>query len=179
MPRPLDTRLDREEGRRTADAAERGLAAIRRRHIWRAEAKIGAVIRSALARAGIDAAQATRLCVADQAAAALAEISDAPEVQRVDGGSPAQDRGREDPFKAKILALARGLPEGRHPTSPKPLSLNCTPGHSPSRRRNNAALAAGTPPLAPAFSPVSMGAWNVDDCRGAAPHRTFSDRPDA
>lgn len=163
MPRPLDTRLDREEGRRTADAAERGLAAIRRRHIWRAEAKIGAVIRSALARAGIDAAQATRLCVADQAAAALAEISDAPEVQRVDGGNPAQDR----------------VPEGRHPTSPKPLSLNCTPGYSPSRRRNNAPLAAGTPPLAPAFSPVSMGAWNVDDCRGAAPHRTFSDRPDA
>jgi hypothetical protein len=115
MPRPLDTRLDREEGRRTADAAERGLAAIRRRHIWRAEAKIGAVIRSALARAGIDAAQATRLCVADQAAAALAEISDTPELQGVDGGSLAQDRGRGDPFKAKILALARGFAGGPPP----------------------------------------------------------------
>ena len=115
MPRPLDTRLDREEGRRTADAAERGSAAIRRRHIWRAEAAIGTVIRSALARAGIDAAQATRLCLADQAAAALAEISDTPEVQRVDGGSPAQDRGRGDPFKAKILALARGFAGGPPP----------------------------------------------------------------
>ena len=115
MPRPLDTRLDREEGRRTADAAERSSAAIRRRHIWRAEATIGAVIRSALTRAGIDAAQATRLCVADQAAAALAEISDTPEVQRVDGGSPAQDRGRGDPFKAKILALARGFAGGPTP----------------------------------------------------------------
>jgi len=72
-------------------------------------------MRSALARAGIDAAQATRLCVADQAAAALAEISDTPELQRVDGGSPAQDRGRGDPFKAKILALARGFAGGPPP----------------------------------------------------------------
>ena len=56
-----------------------------------------------------DAAQATRLCVADQAAAALAAISDTPEAQRVAGGSPAQDRGRGDPFNAKIPALARGF----------------------------------------------------------------------
>ena len=111
----LDTRLDREEGRRTAGAAEQSSAAIRRRHIWRAEATIAAVIRSALARAGIDAAQATRLCVADQAAAALAEISDTPELQGVDGGSLAQDRGRGDPFKAKILALARGFAGGPPP----------------------------------------------------------------
>ena len=115
MLSPLDTRLDRVEGRRTAATAKEGTATVRRRHIWRAEAKIGAVIRSALARAGIDAAQATRLCVADQAAAALAEISDTPEVQRVDGGSPAQDRGRGDPFKAKILALARGFAGGPPP----------------------------------------------------------------
>ena len=115
MPRPLDTRLDREEGRRTVDAAERDSAAIRRRHIWRAEATIAAVIRSALARAGIDAAQATRLCVADHAAAALAEISDTPELQGVDGGGPAQDCGRGDPFKAKILALARGFAGGPPP----------------------------------------------------------------
>jgi hypothetical protein len=115
MPRPLDTRLDREEGRRTAGAAERGSASIRRRRIWRAEAAIGAIIRSALARAGIDAAQATRLCVADRAAAALAAISDTPELQRVDGVSPAQDRGRGDPFKAKILTLARGFAGGPPP----------------------------------------------------------------
>ena len=50
MSGPLETRLDREEGRRSAAAAEQGSAAIRRRHIWRAEAAIGAVIRSALAR---------------------------------------------------------------------------------------------------------------------------------
>jgi hypothetical protein len=119
MSRPLDTRLDRQEGRRTADAAKEGSAAIRRRHIWRAEAAIGMVIRTALARAGIDAAQATRLCVADQAAAALAPISDTPELQRVDGGSPVagegRDRGRGDPFKAKILALARGFAGGPPP----------------------------------------------------------------
>jgi hypothetical protein len=110
MPRPLDTRLDREEGRRTADAAERGSAAIRRRHIWRAEAAIGAVIRSALARAGVDAAQAIRLCLADQAATALAALSDTPELQRADSDGPAaEDCVRGDAFKPKILALARGF----------------------------------------------------------------------
>ena len=88
MPRPLDIRLDQAEGRRTAGAAERGSAAIRRGHIWRAEAAMGTVIRSALARAGIDAAQATRLCLADEAAAALAALSDTPELERADG-SPA------------------------------------------------------------------------------------------
>ena len=113
MPRPLDTRLDREEGRRTAGAAEQHSAAIRRRHIWRAEAAIGAVIRSALARAGVDAAQATRLCLADEAAAALAAFTGMPELQRADGNSPAhavgQDRARGDAFKPKILALAQGF----------------------------------------------------------------------
>jgi hypothetical protein len=49
-------RLDREEVRRTAGIAERGSAAIRRGHIWRATAAMGTIIRSALARAGIDAA---------------------------------------------------------------------------------------------------------------------------
>ena len=53
MPRPLDTRLDRVEGRRIAAASEQDSAAMRRRCIWRAEAAMGAVIRSALARAGI------------------------------------------------------------------------------------------------------------------------------
>ena len=67
----LDTRFNRAEGRRTAGGAEQALAAIRRRHLWRAAAAMGTVIRSALARAGVDAAQATRLCLADEAAAAL------------------------------------------------------------------------------------------------------------
>jgi hypothetical protein len=33
----------------------------------------------------------------------------------VDGVGPAQDRGRGDPFKAKILALARGFAGGPPP----------------------------------------------------------------
>jgi hypothetical protein len=53
---------------------------MRRRCIWRAEAAMGAVIRSALARAGDDAAAAD-----------------------------AHDRARTDAFKPKILALTRGL----------------------------------------------------------------------
>jgi hypothetical protein len=76
----LDTRLDREEGRRTAGGAEQASAAIRRRHVWRAAAPMGTVIRGALARAGVDAAQATRLCLADEADAALAALSDKPEI---------------------------------------------------------------------------------------------------
>ena len=67
MSRPLDTRIDRVEGRRMAADAEPGSAAIR--PTLRAEAAMGAVIRSALARAGVDAAGATRLCFADEAAA--------------------------------------------------------------------------------------------------------------
>jgi hypothetical protein len=71
---------------------------------------MGAVIRSALARAGVDAAQATRLCLADEAAAALAASSDAPDA---DSDTPAvgeaQDRVWGDAFSSKILALARGF----------------------------------------------------------------------
>ena len=113
MARPLDTRLDRVEGRRMAAAAERGSDAIRRRRVWRAEAAMGTVIRSALARAAVDAAQATRLCLADEAAAALAALPETPELQRADGddaaAADAHDRARTDAFKPKILALTRGL----------------------------------------------------------------------
>src|SRR5260370_18040573 len=80
----LDTRLDREEGRRTAGAAEQSSAAIRRRHTWRAAAAMGTVIRGALARAGVDAAQATPLCLADESDAALAALSGKPEFQPTD-----------------------------------------------------------------------------------------------
>jgi hypothetical protein len=66
-----------------------------------------------LARAGVDAAQATRLCLADEATAALAALPDTPETQRtdVDGAAAAcaHDRAREDPFNAKIQALTRGF----------------------------------------------------------------------
>jgi hypothetical protein len=112
MPRPLDTRLDRQEGRRTTGAAEQLSAAIRRRHIWRAEAAMGTVIRSALARAGVDAAQATRLCLADEAVAALAALPDTPELQRVDSDNPAagaRNRARGDAFNPKILTMAQGF----------------------------------------------------------------------
>ena len=62
MSRPLDTRIDRVEGRRMAADADQGSAAIR--PTLRAEAAMGAVIRNALARAGVDAAGATCLCFA-------------------------------------------------------------------------------------------------------------------
>ena len=113
MPRPLDTRLDRVEGRRIAAASEQDSAAMRRRCIWRAEVAMGAVIRSALARAGVDAAGATRLCLADEAAAALAALPETPELQRAGGddaaAADAHDRARTGAFKPKILALTRGL----------------------------------------------------------------------
>ena len=80
---------------------------------------MGSVIRSALARAGVDAAQATRLILADEAAAALAALPDMPEPQRSDGGLPAaaeaRDRARTDAFTPKILALAEGFAKGPPP----------------------------------------------------------------
>jgi hypothetical protein len=79
---------------------------------------MGAVIRSALARAGVDAAQATRLCLADEAAAALIALSDTPELERTDGspaGGEAQSRAPADDFSPKILALARGFADGPPP----------------------------------------------------------------
>jgi hypothetical protein len=82
MPRPLDTRLDRVEGQRMAAAAEHGAAAIR--PALRAKAAMGAVIRSALARAGVDAAAATRLAFAEEAAEPPAAIPDTAKSQRED-----------------------------------------------------------------------------------------------
>ena len=75
---------------------------------------MGSVIRGALARAGVDAAQATRLCLADEAAAALIALSDTPELERADCNSPvageARDRApADDGFNTRILALARGF----------------------------------------------------------------------
>ena len=119
MPGPLDTRLDRVEGRRMAAAAERGSEAIRRRRIWRAEAVMGAVIRSALARAGVDAAAATRLAFAEEGAAPPAAIPDTAELQREDAyGAPladARDRAGADDFESKILVIARRFAGGQMP----------------------------------------------------------------
>jgi hypothetical protein len=117
MPRPLDTRLDRVEGQRTAAAAEHGAAAIR--PALRVEAAMAAVIRSALARAGVDAAGATRLSFAEEAAVPLAANPDAAESQRKDAnGAPlanADDRVGTDDFESKILALARRFAGGQRP----------------------------------------------------------------
>ncbi len=115
MPAPLDTRIDRVEGRRMAAAAEHGSAAIR--PTLHAEAAMGAVIRSALARAGVDAAGATRLSFADEAAAPLAP--DTAELQREDAnGAPlanADDGAGADDFESKILAMARRFAGGQMP----------------------------------------------------------------
>ena len=116
MPAPLDTRIDRVEGRRMAAAAEHGSAAIR--PTLHAEAAMGAVIRSALARAGVDAAGATRLSFADEAAAALAAIPHTAELQREDANAAPlanYDRAGENDFESKILAMARRFAGGQRP----------------------------------------------------------------
>ena len=115
MPLPLYTRLDRVEGQRIAAAAEPGSAAIR--PALRAEAAMGAVIRSALARAGVDAAEATRLAFAEEGAAPPAAISDTAGSPREDAnGIPlanADDSPRPDDFESKILAMARRFAGGQ------------------------------------------------------------------
>jgi hypothetical protein len=117
MFRPLDTRIDRVEGRRMAAAAEHDQAAIR--PTLRAEAAMGAVIRTALARAGVDAAGATRLSFADEAAAPPVAAPDMAVLQREDAnGAPlanAHNRAGADDFEAKILALARRFAGGQRP----------------------------------------------------------------
>jgi hypothetical protein len=75
---------------------------------------MGTFIRGALARAGLDAAQATRLSLADEAIAGLAALSDTPELERADGSGPVGGKAQrrapaDDDFSTKILALARGF----------------------------------------------------------------------
>ena len=122
MPGPLDTRIDRVEGRRMAAAAEPGSAAIR--PTLHAEAAMGAVVHTALARARVDAAGATRLCFADEAAAPpvaipVVAIPDTAELHREDAnGAPlanADDRAGADDFESKILAMARRFAGGQMP----------------------------------------------------------------
>jgi hypothetical protein len=101
-----------------AAVAECGSDAIYRR-LWRAEAAMGALIRNALARGGVDAAEATRLCLADEAAASLVAIPDTRELQRADGNGAAaantNDRAPSDALAPKILAQARGFTDGPPP----------------------------------------------------------------
>ena len=96
------------------------MTASRHRRLLRAEAAIGAVIRNALSRAGVDRAVATRLSVADEAAAALASISDTPELQRADDNEDttlvhAEDRDRAAAFGPKIMAMAKSFADGTPP----------------------------------------------------------------
>jgi hypothetical protein len=84
-----------------AVAAERGSEAIRYRRLWRAEAAMGAVIRSTLARAGVDAARATGLCLADAATTALAALSDTPELQRADDHAAAPVNDGKGPMLSR------------------------------------------------------------------------------
>jgi len=75
---------------------------------------MGAVIRRALARAGVDAASATQLSFADEAAAPLVATPDAAELHREDANN-AYDRAGEDDFESKILAMARRFAGGQPP----------------------------------------------------------------
>ncbi len=80
---------------------------------------MGAVIRSALARAGVEAAGATRLCFADEAVAPPVATPDTAELQREDAnGAPpcnAYDSPRADDFESKILVMARRFTGGQMP----------------------------------------------------------------
>ena len=121
-PRPLENRLGQVEGRRGAVAIEEGAAGVRQRRLLRAEAALGEIIREALARADADAAAASRLALADDAAAALAAIPDTARLRHADADDAAAsangyDRARADMFAPKIIAMihrfAGGARRGR------------------------------------------------------------------
>jgi hypothetical protein len=119
MARRLETRLGRVEGQRNAAAIRHGVSASRHRRLLRAEAAMGAVVRNALEMAGVDKAIATRLAVADEAAAALASIPDTPELRRCDANEDTlvnpEDRDRAAAFVPKIMAMAKSFAEGTPP----------------------------------------------------------------
>jgi hypothetical protein len=113
QPRPLDTRLARVEDRRAAAATETSVGAARQRRLLRAEAAIGSLVHEALARRGVDPAAVARLKLADDAAAALAALSDTPELARADREAlppvTARERASADVFAAKIIGMTRGF----------------------------------------------------------------------
>jgi hypothetical protein len=116
-PRPLENRLGQVEGRHNAAAIEEGAAGVRQRRLWRAEAALGEIIREALVRAGVDAAAAGRLALADDAAAALAALPDTARLRQADAGDPAAsangyDRARADMFAPKLSAMIQRFAGG-------------------------------------------------------------------
>jgi hypothetical protein len=117
MTRPIDNRLDRVEERLGAAGAQESAEAARDRRLWRAEAALGEIIRGALARAGIDAANATRLALADEAAATLSAIPDTAQLRHADAGNAiaavkGSDRTRAEGFAAKIMTMTRNFANG-------------------------------------------------------------------
>ena len=81
----------------------------------RAKTAMGAIIRDALAQAGVDPARAPRLRLADEAALALAALPDPPvppPAAAVPDVGPDPD---PDPFAAKMLALAQRFADGGPP----------------------------------------------------------------
>jgi hypothetical protein len=116
-PRPLENRPDGVVGRRSAAADEQSAAAAQQRRLLRAEAALGEIIRAALMRAGVDAAAATRLALADDAAATLAAIPDTQQLRHADADDAAvpanpNDRARADAFAAEITAMTRRFAGG-------------------------------------------------------------------
>jgi hypothetical protein len=116
-PRPLESRLGQVEGRRSAGAIEQASAGVQQRRLLRAEAALGEIIRETLTRAGVDAADATRLALADDAAATLAAIPDTARLRHADADDAAaqadpNDRARADAFAAKITAMTQRFAEG-------------------------------------------------------------------
>jgi hypothetical protein len=109
-------RLDRAE--RADPRAGLEAAEIDRRCVLRAKLAMGAVVRDALARHGIDPDTVPRLCVVVDAAAELAAIPDTPELQRADEQRTAASRmaaTEPDPCTAWLLDLAARFAGGRRP----------------------------------------------------------------
>jgi hypothetical protein len=119
MPRTIERRLDRIEGRLTAGPKRAAEEMKERLALARAKVAVGAVVRRALLRAGIDPACARRLRQADKAAALLAahgEEAPAPSESDVAGLRLPFDPTRPpDPFEARILALAEDFADGSRP----------------------------------------------------------------
>ena len=116
-PRPLENRLGQVEGHRSAAADKQSAAAARERRLLRAKAALGEIVRAALAQAGVDAAGATRLALADDAAATLAAIPDTARLLHADADDAAvpanpNDRARADDFAPKIIAMTRRFADG-------------------------------------------------------------------